>query len=61
MSTIYILGIDLGQHRFYLVGNNYSGKEVIRRKFNRSQLLRFYLFLNRRPYLLKLWWCSLAS
>lgn len=41
MSTIHILGIDLGKHCFHAVGTNYSGKELIRHKFNRSQLLRF--------------------
>lgn len=41
MSTIHILGIDLGKHCFHAVGNNHTGKDVIRRKFSRSQLLRF--------------------
>ncbi|WP_321463588.1 IS110 family transposase [uncultured Vibrio sp.] len=41
MSSIYILGIDLGKHSFHVVAHNFSGKEVLRRKYNRTQLLSF--------------------
>ncbi|MGD6736226.1 IS110 family transposase [Photobacterium leiognathi subsp. mandapamensis] len=41
MSTIHILGIDLGKHCFHAVAHNYAGKEVLRKKYNRSQLLKF--------------------
>ncbi|PSW43061.1 IS110 family transposase, partial [Photobacterium leiognathi subsp. mandapamensis] len=41
MSTIHILGIDLGKHCFHAVAHNFAGKEVLRKKYNRSQLLKF--------------------
>ncbi len=47
MSTIHILGIDLSKHCFHAVGNNHTGKDVIRRKFSQSQLLRFLSVLER--------------
>ncbi|WP_214250270.1 hypothetical protein [Vibrio campbellii] len=37
MSTIHILGIDLGKHCFHAVGNNHTGKDFILRKFSRSR------------------------
>ncbi|MUL07587.1 IS110 family transposase, partial [Aliivibrio fischeri] len=49
MSSIHILGIDLGidlgKHSFHAVAHNYSGKEVLRRKYNRNQLLKFIVNL----------------
>ncbi|MFV0575507.1 MAG: IS110 family transposase [Vibrio sp.] len=41
MSSIHILGIDLGKHTFHAIGHSYSGNEVMRKKFNRTQLLSF--------------------
>ncbi len=41
MTSIHILGIDLGKHCFHAVAHNYSGKEVLRKKYNRNQLLSF--------------------
>ncbi|MFV0576245.1 MAG: IS110 family transposase [Vibrio sp.] len=41
MSSIHILGIDLGKHTFHAIGHSYSGQEVMRKKLNRTQLLSF--------------------
>ncbi len=41
MTSIHILGIDLGKHCFHVVAHNYSGKEVLRKKYSRNQLLSF--------------------
>ncbi|REL26968.1 IS110 family transposase [Thalassotalea euphylliae] len=41
MSLIKVLGIDLGKSTFHLVGHDHSGREQLRRKFNRKQLLQF--------------------
>ncbi|PMK02573.1 hypothetical protein [Vibrio sp. 10N.261.55.A7] len=41
MSSIHILGIDLGKHCFHAIAHNRRGVEVLRRKFNRNQLLIF--------------------
>ena len=38
---IGIIGIDLGETVFHLVGLNAGGEVVVRRKFSRAQLLRF--------------------
>jgi transposase len=38
---IDIIGIDLGKTVFHLVGLNARGEVVVRRKFSRTQLLRF--------------------
>jgi transposase len=35
------IGIDLGKTTFHLVGLNAAGEVVVRRKFSRTQLLRF--------------------
>jgi transposase len=45
MSSIHILGIDLGKHCFHAVAHSHSGKETLRRKYNRSQLLQFLVKL----------------
>ncbi|MBD1577929.1 IS110 family transposase [Vibrio sp. S11_S32] len=41
MSSIQILGINLGKHSFHVVGHSHSGKEVLRKKYNRNQLISF--------------------
>jgi transposase len=41
MTSIHILGIDLGKNCFHVVAHNYSGKEVLRKKYSRNQLLSF--------------------
>ena len=46
MSTITVLGIDLGKSTFHVVGHDSSGKEQLRKKFNRHQLMEF---LNNHP------------
>jgi len=38
---IHTIGIDLGKTVFHLVGLNPRGEVVVRKKFSRSQLLRF--------------------
>ena len=41
MSLIKVLGIDLGKSTFHIIGHDYAGREQLRRKFNRKQLLQF--------------------
>ena len=38
---LHAIGIDLGKTVFHLVGLNQSGEVVVRKKFSRTQLLRF--------------------
>ena len=40
MTTIRVIGIDLGKNTFHLIGHDYSGKEVFRKKLNRQKLLQ---------------------
>ncbi|KGJ88350.1 transposase IS111A/IS1328/IS1533 [Colwellia psychrerythraea] len=40
MSTIKILGIDIGKFTFHLVGHDLSGREVYRKKFSRPKLIQ---------------------
>jgi transposase len=39
--NLHALGIDLGKTIFHVVGLNPSGEAVVRKKFSRTQLLRF--------------------
>jgi len=39
---IHTIGIDLGKTVFHLVGVDARGEVVVRKKFSRLQLLRFY-------------------
>jgi len=39
MSTINILGIDIGKSTFHLVGHDLFGREVYRKKLSRSKLI----------------------
>lgn len=41
MSTINILGIDIGKSTFHLAGHDLSGQEVYRKKFSRPKLIQF--------------------
>jgi transposase len=38
---LHTIGIDLGETVFHLVGLNRTGEVVVRKKFSRTQLLRF--------------------
>ena len=38
---LHTIGIDLGKTVFHLVGLNPHGEVVVRKKFSRTQLLRF--------------------
>ena len=38
---LHAIGIDLGKTVFHLVGLNQRGEVVVRKKFSRTQLLRF--------------------
>jgi transposase len=40
MTTIRVIGIDLGKNTFHLIGHDYSGREVFRKKLNRHKLLQ---------------------
>jgi hypothetical protein len=40
MSTIHILGIDIGKSTFYLVGYDSSSLEVCRKKLSRPKIVR---------------------
>ena len=39
--NLHVIGIDLGKTTFHLVGLNPAGEVQVRKKFSRSQLLRF--------------------
>jgi len=41
MTTIKILGIDLGKSCFHLIGQDHSGKEIFRKKYTRSKLIHY--------------------
>jgi transposase len=41
MSTINILGIDMGKSTFHLVGHDLSGLEVCRKKLSRPKIIQF--------------------
>lgn len=47
MSLIKVLGIDLGKSTFHVVGHDHIGREQLRRKLNRKQLLKF--LVNHEP------------
>jgi len=38
MSTVTLIGIDLGKHSFHLHGQDGSGRMVFRKKLTRSQM-----------------------
>jgi len=38
---LHTIGIDLGKEVFHLVGLNLRGEVAVRKKFSRTQLLRF--------------------
>jgi len=40
MTAIRVIGIDLGKNTFHLIGHDYSGREVMRKKLNRQKLLQ---------------------
>lgn len=42
MSTLALVGIDLGKHSFHLHGQDSSGREVFRKKFSRAQMMLFF-------------------
>ena len=46
MTSIKILGIDLGKSSFHALGHDASGSEVFRKRFSRRQLLNY---LNQLP------------
>lgn len=41
MSTINVIGIDIGKSTFHLVGHDLSGREVCRKKLSRPKLIQF--------------------
>lgn len=41
MSTIKVLGIDLGKSSFHVIGRDHSDKPIIRKKFSRTALIQF--------------------
>lgn len=41
MTTVALVGIDLGKHSFHLHGQDKSGREVLRKKTTRLQMMRF--------------------
>lgn len=42
MSTLALVGIDLGKHSFHLHGQDSSSREVFHKKFSRMQMMRFF-------------------
>jgi hypothetical protein len=45
---LHTIGIDLGKTVFHLVGLNLRGEVVVRKKFSRTQLLRFTVNVRHR-------------
>lgn len=41
MQDVTLIGIDLGKHSFHLHGRDCQGKALLRKKFNRKQLIEF--------------------
>lgn len=41
MSSIKVLGIDLGKSSFHVIGRDYTDNQVIRKKFSRSTLIHY--------------------
>lgn len=41
MSTINVIGIDIGKYTSHLVGHDLSGREVFRKKLSRPKLVLF--------------------
>jgi transposase len=41
MHDVTLIGIDLGKHTFHLHGQDRYGKALLRKKFNRKQLIEF--------------------
>jgi len=41
MSTIKVLGIDLGKSSFHLIGRNHRDQNILRKKFSRPKLIEF--------------------
>ncbi len=39
MNTLHLLGIDIGKHSFHLHGQDKQGRQVLRKKVTRTQLL----------------------
>ncbi|SYX88958.1 Transposase for insertion sequence element IS1328 [Pseudomonas reidholzensis] len=42
MSEVALVGIDIGKHTFHLHAQDRSGREVLRKKCSRQQLMRFF-------------------
>jgi len=57
--NIQTLGIDLGKNTFHAVGLDAQGAPVVRRKFTRSQLLRW--IATTTPCLIGMEACSGAT
>jgi transposase len=41
MQDVTLIGIDLGKHNFHVHGQDRHGKALLRKKFNRKQLIEF--------------------
>lgn len=41
MQDVTLIGIDLGKHSFHVHGQDQHGKALLRKKFNRKQLIEF--------------------
>ena len=53
---IHTIGIDLGKTNFHLVGLNERGEVVVRKRFSRTQLLRFTA--NRKVHMIGMESCG---
>jgi transposase len=42
MQDVILIGIDLGKHNFHVHGQDRHGKALLRKKFNRKQLIEFF-------------------
>lgn len=41
MSTVTLIGIDIGKHNFHLHAQDKAGREVLRKKCSRQQMIAF--------------------
>lgn len=55
MSTIKILGVDIGKFTLHLVGHDLSGREVYRKKFSRQKLIQVLSILEITTIAMQAW------
>jgi len=56
MSSITVIGIDLGKSTFHLIGHDETGREQLRKKLNRTKLIEF--LSNHKPIVIAMESCG---